>query len=100
MWLVKTLIPLLITISSVRPEKVTDLHYIANYLSNFGYINNVDELSVLNESSLSSYLTIFQEYYDLPNDGKLSNETLNLIKKPRCGNKDLGEFHAISRWNK
>ena len=100
MWLVKTLIPLLIAISSVRPENETDLYYITNYLSNFGYINNVDELSVLNESSLSSYLTIFQEYFGLPNDGKLNNETLNLIKKPRCGNKDLGEFRATSRWNK
>lgn len=91
-----------LSIFSVLCEDQTslDIHYIADYLSQLGYIKNTEEISTINETSLSPYITLFQEYYNLPNDGTLNNETLNLMKTPRCGNKDLGEFRARSRWNK
>ena len=53
------------------------------YLYEYGYLQTDDEssLQVVNESDITNALLIFQEYYKLPTDGKLNNETINLIKQ-------------------
>jgi hypothetical protein len=55
--------------------------YTISYLEQFGYlITNSSSLIEINEA-----LIIFREYYNLPVDGTLNQETLPLISKPRCG---------------
>jgi hypothetical protein len=54
---------------------------ITNYLEQFGYLeSNGSSLTETNEA-----LIRFQEFYNLPTDGTLNQETLVLISKPRCG---------------
>jgi hypothetical protein len=71
---------------------------ITSYLEQFGYlITNSSSLTEINEALIS-----FQEYYNLPVDGTLNQETLDLIKQPRCGNKNNPIAYRIhtSKWSK
>lgn len=53
--------------------------------------------TTINETNMSDALFIFHEYYKLPINGKLNNETRNLMLKPRCGNPDsIFQFPYIS----
>lgn len=86
-------------IPCVRCENLT-LEYVFDYLSQYGYVNNSNGNQELNELNIAPYLKLFQNYYNLPNDGTLNNETLNLIQTPRCGVADLAEYQIESKWNK
>ena len=74
------------------------------YLYEYGYLQTDDEssLQTVNETDITNALLIFQEYYKLPTDGKLNNETINLMLKPRCGNSDIIFDYRVSsfKWNK
>lgn len=63
-----------------------DTSSVVSYLSEYGYLNlNTSEISQVPLDVFRSALKIFQEYNSLPIDGELNEETLNLIKKRRCG---------------
>lgn len=74
------------------------------FLYEYGFLQVDDEnlIQTVNESTLSSALILFQEYYKLPTDGKLSNETLELMQKPRCANSDIiADFQIYKfKWKK
>lgn len=73
-------------------------------LFEYGYLRAEDETSLnrVNDSDLSNALFMFQEFYNLPTDGELNNETVNLMLKPRCGNADIiSDFQlSVYKWNK
>ena len=54
---------------------------VKRYLYEYGYLYTKDKtsLQLVNDSDVSNALLIFQEYYKLPADGKLNNETRNLM---------------------
>lgn len=69
-----------------------------DYLQKYGYLNNSDQHSI---SHLEDALINFQDYYNLPVDGTLNNETINLMNSPRCGVTDSPyEMKTLRRWNK
>jgi matrix metalloproteinase-24 (membrane-inserted) len=71
---------------------------IQSYLEQFGYLeSNSSSLTDVNEALIS-----FQEYYNLPVDGTLNQETLDFLKQPRCGNKDNPTAYRVhyQKWNK
>lgn len=64
------------------------VHYVYSnrsmeYLQRFGYLN--EEAKV---DSIVPGVELFQETFNLTVDGTFNNETLTLMEKPRCGNKD------------
>lgn len=73
-------------------------------LFEYGYLRAEDETSLqtINDSDLSTALLMFQEFYNLPTDGELNNETVNLMLKPRCGNADIiSDFQvSVYKWKK
>lgn len=73
------------------------------YLKNYGYIvtNGLESIASTNES-LSSGLSLFQEYFDLDTTGQLSQETIELMRIPRCGVADnINNFQDDKgKWNK
>lgn len=76
---------------------------VIKYLHEFGYFdeNNFLKQSQDNESLIDAIET-FQEYYNLPIDGELNNETLDLMNLSRCGLKDVEEFtvgQSKEMWN-
>lgn len=42
----------------------------------------------------------FQEYYQLPLDGELNSDTLDLLNQPRCGVHDTHFKSSSQKWNK
>ena len=49
----------------------------------------------------------FQEYFGLPVTGEVDEETMNAMKKPRCGDPDVEEeasrfkrYDAVTSWSK
>lgn len=63
------------------------------YFTRYGYIN------ANTQSDFETTLINFQERYNLPVDGLLNTQTLELMNHPRC---DLGEnsFTSTTKWNK
>jgi hypothetical protein len=53
-------------------------------------------------SHTNEALIRFQEFYNLPTDGTLNQETLAFISKPRCGVKDNPTAYRVhyQKWNK
>jgi hypothetical protein len=71
---------------------------ITHYLEQFGYLeSNGSALTKSNEA-----LIRFQEFYNLPTDGTLNQETLALISKPRCGVTDNATAYRVhtNKWSK
>ena len=63
--------------------------------------DNIDTLlNPENSTDILPYLLVFQESFNLTADGELNDETLRLMKAPRCGNRDQISYSALSRWNK
>lgn len=72
---------------------------VTNYLKQFGYLN-MSENSI---TSIEEAIANLQEFYHLEVDGKANEETLNLMKQPRCGVPDnpTSAFRVSgSKWNK
>jgi hypothetical protein len=72
--------------------KSSDDVNITSYLEQFGYLESngslLTETSLTSASHTNEALIRFQEFYNLPTDGTLNQETLAFISKPRCGVKD------------
>jgi uncharacterized protein (DUF427 family) len=89
--------------SSAKPYNESKIQ---SYLEQFGYLES--NRSLLTETSLTSVshtneaLIRFQEFYNLPADGTLNQETLAFISKPRCGVKGNPTAYRINyqKWNK
>lgn len=45
---------------------------------------NIQTFNLQDENVIDALLN-FQEFYHLPEDGKINNETLEILRKPRCG---------------
>jgi hypothetical protein len=97
--------------------KSSDDVNITSYLEQFGYLASAEadsglrlesNGSLLTETSLTSAshtneaLIRFQEFYNLPTDGTLNQETLAFISKPRWGVKDNPTAYKVhyQKWNK
>jgi hypothetical protein len=88
--------------------KSSDDVNITSYSEQFGYLESNG--SLLTETFLTSAshtrtneaLIRFQEFYNLPADGTLIQETLAFISKPRCGVKDNPTAYRVhyQKWNK
>lgn len=68
----------------------------ACYLQHYGYIQGNAQ-----STDITNAVKRFQEAFGLPVNGELNNETLEFMKKPRCGNKDeLLPFnaHPKNKW--
>ena len=61
------------------------------YLQKYGYLNEKMQSfrTAAEQRILQDSIGFFQEYYKLPITGKLNNETLNQMRKPRCGLQDV-----------
>lgn len=68
-----------------------------DFLQRYGYLDENAQTE-----NITSAVILFQETFNLTVDGTLNTETLDLMSKPRCGNKDeLFPFSALptSKWN-
>merc|ERR1712168_754556 len=74
------ILPLLL-VSSVYCE----INY-KQYLSKYGYLNEES----FSEKNITDSLRLFQRTFKLKETGRVDEETLNLMKTPRCGNHDIG----------
>ena len=63
------------------------------YLMKYGYMNMKTESSktapLLSRDGMKDYITEFQSFAGLPQTGDLDDNTLDMMKKPRCGVKDI-----------
>ncbi|KAF5741036.1 putative Metalloendoproteinase 1 precursor [Tripterygium wilfordii] len=71
-------------------DKIDGLAKLKNYFHHFGYIPNVpsnftDDFDDLLESAIKTY----QQNFNLNVTGKLDEQTMNHVTKPRCGNADI-----------
>jgi hypothetical protein len=79
---------------------------VKSYLEQFGYLESngslLTETSLTSASHTNEALIRFQEFYNLPTDGTLNQETLAFISKPRCGVKDNPTAYRVhyQKWNK
>ncbi|XP_011858593.1 PREDICTED: stromelysin-2-like [Vollenhovia emeryi] len=75
------------------------------YLQRYGFLNEKMDTFATSEDQLvlRHAINLFQEYYRLPVTGKVDNATLSLMRKPRCGLRDIlnfGEGKVIRMWPK
>lgn len=63
------------------------------YLSRFGYMDpaatNPESGALLSEDSVKQAVIDFQAFAGLPQTGELTDETLEMMNMPRCGNRDI-----------
>lgn len=85
----------------IHQTKCFDDEYVFNYLRDFGYISGLPNAAV-SQDSISSGLALLQEYYGLDPTGELNEETINFMKKSRCGVADnINNLNFVHRkWNK
>ncbi|KAL6416959.1 hypothetical protein ACFW04_014753 [Cataglyphis niger] len=86
----------LVAATPVDPEEAGALRFLRVY----GFLrDDGGSLSSANATSLRRALSLFQEYYQLPGNGSLNIDTLNLMRKPRCGLADIPD-RAYSPFSK
>lgn len=84
----------------------TELDEAMAYLKQFGYLEEAVDLQ--DPNSLEGFieaLRVFQRVNDLPPTGELDEETLDVMRQPRCGmedpfNKKHHKFRIMARWRK
>ncbi|XP_077275590.1 interstitial collagenase-like [Temnothorax americanus] len=86
---------------------ITDENYALtfDYLQKYGYLSkDVDAVPAQRRKDvLRKAFEDFQNYYELPGDGTPNNETLQFMRKPRCGFRDIlkhGTKASLSKWPK
>ena len=79
------------------------LRFLQKYLSDYHYISP----SKSGNHDVGEALKKFQNFFHLPETGEVDEETLNAMKKPRCGDPDLEEeasrfkrYDAVGSWSK
>ncbi|XP_071575603.1 matrilysin-like [Temnothorax nylanderi] len=106
MWLARV-IALTACFIAARCVNPTDENYAhtIDYLRKYGYLTeDVDAFPAKRRNDvLRNAIEEFQRYYGLPGDGTLDDETLQLMRKPRCGFQDIlkhGTAASLSKWPK
>ncbi|XP_071577244.1 matrix metalloproteinase-27-like [Temnothorax nylanderi] len=104
MWLsrVIALTACFIAARCVNPTDENYAHTI-DYLRKYGYLTeDVDAFPAQRRNDvLRNAIEEFQRYYGLPGDGTLDDETLQFMRKPRCGFQDIlkhGTAASLSKW--
>ncbi|XP_071579292.1 stromelysin-1-like [Temnothorax nylanderi] len=104
MWLARViaLTAYFIAVKCINP---TDENYALtiNYLQKYGYLTKgVDAFPAQRRNDvLCNAIKEFQKYYGLPVNGTLDNETLQLMRKPQCGFRDILKHRtSLSKWPK
>ncbi|XP_071579099.1 neutrophil collagenase-like [Temnothorax nylanderi] len=104
MWLARV-IALTACFIAARCVNPTDENYAhtIDYLRKYGYLTeDVDAFPAQRRNDvLRNAIEEFQRYYGLPGDGTLDEETLQLMRKPRCGFQDIlkhGTAASLSKW--
>ncbi|XP_039600450.1 stromelysin-1-like [Polypterus senegalus] len=81
-------------------ESHKDLDIAREYLQNF---YNLTSTTIRNKHLIHSKIKEMQAFLGLKVTGKLDSDTMEVMKKPRCGMADVENFRAagqMSRWNK
>lgn len=62
--------------------------FVQTYLSHFGYLHDLETDSTVHLNEARQAVKEFQDFANLPTNGKLNSVTLREMNKPRCGNRD------------
>ena len=61
-----------------------------NYLNRYGYFDDDDKTSVQRSASnVERAIAMLQYKAHIPVTGRLNRETIAMMRRPRCGNKDF-----------
>ncbi|TKC37354.1 hypothetical protein EI555_003675, partial [Monodon monoceros] len=81
-----------------------DFQFAENYLKSYYYpLNPAGILKKTAASSVVDRLREMQTFFGLEVTGRLDDNTLDIMKKPRCGVPDVGEYNVFPRtlkWSK
>lgn len=66
-------------------------HKACSFLTRFGYLSSAERIGKDSSEGLDQALCKFQKFYGLAETGRLDEETLKQMGKPRCGNSDESE---------
>ncbi|XP_061485593.1 collagenase 3-like [Rhineura floridana] len=85
---------------ALDPEEpsIDNLKFLESYLDKF-----FPSYHKASSRSLEEQLKEMQQFFHLTVTGKMDKETMNVMKKPRCGVLDVSENHksaGVSRWGK
>ena len=75
-----------------------DQQLAAKYLNQFGYLENVENIE---SASMTSAIRKFQAFAELRQSGDLDQDTMKMMRTPRCGVKDVleeDEDHPRQDW--
>ncbi|XP_011633565.1 matrilysin-like [Pogonomyrmex barbatus] len=78
-------------IAAIRDSVADSDEEAIRFLQTYGYLDgdNVQTISDNATLALRHAIALFQEYYRIPGDGVLNEATLEQMRKPRCGVKDI-----------
>lgn len=78
-----------------------DMEMAKSYLTNYGYLIQSNNSEAESSVKLTESILKFQEYFKLSETGSLNSETIELMKKPRCGVSDFHQSYVTrSKWMK
>ncbi|KAL9970693.1 hypothetical protein ACROYT_G023104 [Oculina patagonica] len=98
MFLPVIFVSLLVLHGTVCEEEESDEDFALKYLTNFNYLSQSRSMS----HDMTTAIKKFQQFFGLPVTGLLDEETINEMKKPRCGLPDLdvnGERMRVKRYS-
>ncbi|KAG5861481.1 hypothetical protein JTB14_024713 [Gonioctena quinquepunctata] len=75
----------------VATTNITELD-VKRYSEKYGYIGNNTQTDFI------PALSFHQERYNLPVDGTLNNDTIELLNRPRCQHPE-NEYRVASKWS-
>ncbi|MED6106237.1 hypothetical protein PIB30_003196 [Stylosanthes scabra] len=83
----------------VSPEKIDGLHFLKEYLNDYGYIQENDSYTDLMDSDTVSAIRSYQTFFNLPVTGNLSYETVEQLLLFRCAVPDVNFTYNLSPSN-
>ncbi|MED6106240.1 hypothetical protein PIB30_003199 [Stylosanthes scabra] len=81
------------------PEKIQGLHFVKQYLNDYGYIQDSDNYTDLLDQETISAIETYQTFFNLPVTGDLDNETLQQLSLYRCAVPDVNFTYSLSPTN-
>ncbi|KYN08424.1 PREDICTED: matrix metalloproteinase-19-like [Cyphomyrmex costatus] len=95
-----------VTISASTPtiQNLVNVEVI-EYLQKYGYLNEVDVTThtSIEDEKIKQAIALFQEYYQIPGNGALNDNTLHQMRQPRCGLPDMShqeQNSVVAKWRK